>query len=122
VTQPHALVEVATIAAQAGFWAAAMFPPVTALYWPWWQHQWGWTIISLDFSLALALVGDVLVIEFGMVPGSTPGHIFAWVETIALCLIPVIIVWRAVLTFVTQRRGARQDRSLTPPEGIPAAD
>jgi hypothetical protein len=108
VRQPHILYEIGSYGAQAGFWAAFLFPVVTAFYWPWWRHPWGWTIVGLDFAIALALLGGILVIEFGMVPGSTPGHVFSWIEAIALWLIPVIIVWRAVLTFITQRQGRRE--------------
>lgn len=105
MTQAEVLQDIASYGAQAGFWAAAAFPIVSAFYWPWWRHLWGVTIVAMDVAIALALVGDILVIEFGLVPGSTPGHVLSWVEAIALCLIPCIIVWRAVLTWITQRGG-----------------
>ena len=104
--QSPVLREIAVIGIQAGFWAAVMFPVLTAWYWPWWKHQWGWTVVCLDAAIAFALLGDIMVIEFGLRPGSTPGHVLAWVEAISLCLIPVIIVWRAALVFVTQWRGS----------------
>lgn len=105
MTQDEILSEVARVGVQAGFWAAVSFPLVTAFFWPWWQHLWGWTIVALDTALALALFGDVLVLEFGMATTGLNGRIFSWVEAISLCLIPCIIAWRTVLTFMTQRRG-----------------
>lgn len=107
MSESHILFQVASIGGQAGFWAAFLFPAVTAFYWPWWTNVWGWTIVLLDSTIALALLGDVLVIEFGMRPGSVPGHVFAWIEAVALCMVPAVIVWRAVLVFITQRRGDR---------------
>jgi hypothetical protein len=95
--------QVASIGTQAGFWAGLLFPAVTAVYWPWWRHWWGWTIVVLDMAIVLALLGSILVLEFGLHPGSTPGHVLAWTEAFALCLVPAVIVWRAVLVFITQR-------------------
>lgn len=114
MTQQQILYDIASYGGQAGFWAAAVFPLITSLYWPWWKRPWGWTIVSLDLAIALALLGDILVIEFGMVPGSEPGHVLSWVDAIALCAIPVIILWRAVLAFITQRQGNHRDQERQP--------
>lgn len=113
MTQAQILEDIASYGGQAGFWAAISFPAITALYWPWWKHAWGLTIVSLDLALALALLGDVLVLEFGMSQTGLPALVFSWVEAIALCMIPCIIVWRGVLTFITQRRarGRHEDGS-----------
>ena len=130
MTEAHLLLMVEEIALQAAFWASAVFPLVTSLFWPWWQSEWGRNIIALEAAIALTLLPDILIIEFGMVPGSTPGHVLLWTATVSLCLVTVIIVWRGALIFRAQRAGRARDRERaasghdapTPPEGIPVAD
>lgn len=111
MTQESILRDVASYGVQAGFWAAMAFPVVTAFFWSWWQHLWGWTIVALDLAIAMVLLGAVLVIEFGLQPVDETGLVLFWVEAIALCLVPVIIVWRAVLIYMTQRRGRREEEA-----------
>lgn len=128
MTEAHVLLLVEEIAIQAAFWASCLFPVVTALFWPWWESEWGWNIIALEIAIAVTLLPDIMIIEFGMKPGSTPGHALLWTSAISLCLVTVVIVWRAVVIFRSQRAGLRRDRKRdrggapTPPEGIPAAD
>lgn len=97
--------DVDVIAVQAGFWASVAFPTVTATFWPWWKSWWGRNLVALDLAIALSLLSAVLQVEFDMEPGSTPGHVLLWISSVSLCLVPVVIVWRGVLTWVSQRRG-----------------
>jgi hypothetical protein len=96
-------IEVARLALQAGFWAAVAFPIITAFFWPWWTSSWGWNIISLEAAIGLALLEAVLYVEFGLKPGHTPLHILGWTEAAALWMVPVIIVWRGIIIWHTQR-------------------
>jgi hypothetical protein len=112
VTQAQILQHVMLYAIQAGFWAAISFPLITAFYWPWWRSLWGLTIVALDLAIALALLGSVLAIEFGfgLTQSGALAYAVLWVTAVSLCAIPLIITWRAVLTFTTQRRGEEEDR------------
>lgn len=108
MTEVQLLKAVEVVALQAAFWASAIFPMAMSLFWPWWQSWWGRNIIALEVAIALVLLPDIMVLEFGMMPGSTPGHVLLWVATISLCLVTVIIVWRGVLIWRAQWDGDRE--------------
>jgi hypothetical protein len=104
MTQYEWLMNIGAYAAQAAFWAALVFPVVTSSFWPWWRHVWGWAFVLLDLAMAVVLLGSVLELEWGVVQTGTGA--IAWSRSIGLCLVPVIIVWRACAVFVAQRRGS----------------
>lgn len=82
------------------FWAALAFPFLIGLIWPWWRDWWGQNMIALDLCVAGATVGSVLRYDFGIRSTS-----LAWVSIVFLAMVFVIIVWRGVMIFITQRRG-----------------
>lgn len=93
--------------ANVAFWVTLAFPVATRFYWPWWQSWWGKNIVSLELTVALALLGSILRIDFGL---SVAKDIwFGWLTVASVALIPVIVVHRAILIWKTQRAGAVAD-------------
>lgn len=99
------LVDAYLIAIQVTFWVSVLFPFVTALFWPWWKSWWGRNIIALEAAIAFTLIGEVLELEFGLVPKHTPGHLLLWTSAVSLWSVPVVLVWRGGLIFLEQLHG-----------------
>jgi hypothetical protein len=103
VTQVQLIRDLGEYAIWFSFLAAVAFPLVTSLFWPWWQHSWGWNIVTLEMAIAVALLPAWLHYAFGFTIAASTG--FAWLQVGAVMLVGVIIVWRTVLIFLTQRHG-----------------
>lgn len=106
MTQLQVLIDLSRIALNVIFWSCVAFPLI-GIFWPWWRSSWGWNIVSLEIALALAVMGSVLQIDFGL----RSDHLlsFFWITTASLCLVPVIVVWRAVMILREQYHEARRD-------------
>jgi hypothetical protein len=91
------------------FWVSVAFAPVITFFWRWWKDSWGWNIISLEVVIALALLRTILVTEFGLVRS---GIETLWLTDISVSLIPVIIIWRAVIIIREQYKAVRRSEVL----------
>jgi hypothetical protein len=101
---PAALVNVIEWGANVAFWASCLFLFGTSFFWPWWKSSWGANIIALEFALVLAIMPFVLSYDFGI-------HIqaslaYGYTEAVSLWMIAVIVIWRGILIFAQQQRGA----------------
>jgi hypothetical protein len=92
----------------AGFIVSFFFPIVIALYWRWWQHEFGWNVVALEWSIAIALFPAFLHRVFGV---SLTSVWYQWTIAVALTLIPVILIWRAWAIYKVQKDGSsRRER------------
>jgi hypothetical protein len=103
VTQAQLIRDLGEYAIWFSFLAAVGFPLVTSLFWPWWRSEWGWNIVTLEMAIAVALLPAWMHFAFGLTTRGSYG--FAWLQVGAVTLVGVIIVWRTVLIFLTQRHG-----------------
>lgn len=85
------------------FWTCALWPGITAVFWPWWRHQWGLNMVIKTELIALGLLATVLHREFGVMNV----YVLLWTTAVAVTLIPVVVAWRTVLIWRGQRDGAR---------------
>jgi hypothetical protein len=86
----------------AAFVVGILFP-LTGFYWSWWETWLGRNLVYFDYVVALALLPLFLHFVFGLTPHTL---YFAWVQSVSLALIPLLIVWRAALIYREQRHGA----------------
>lgn len=82
------------------FLTSLLFPVVTRFYWPWNESSWGWNIISLELSIAGCLLPSFLYIDFRI-----DDWLLRWSQVIFLAMVGVIVLWRAVIIWQTQRKG-----------------
>jgi hypothetical protein len=107
-------IRVSQIEIQAIFYSGLAAPIVMGLFWRWWRSELGWSIIAKTLALSLALLGAMLIYWFGPVSvGRSEG--MQWFTLVMLAAIPVIIWWRVLVIWKTQRYGARH-RLPTPPQ------
>ena len=107
LTQLEVLRQWADIAAPVAFWVCAVWPAVTATFWPWWQHEWGWNMVIKTELIAVALLSSILKIEFGI----TSGYVLLWTTVAAVTAIPVVVAWRTWIIWRGQHEGALRDRN-----------
>jgi len=101
VTQP----DVASVGVQVIFYVNIAFIAGVSLFWPWWRDQLGWSIIAKTAALSVVLLPAMLFIWFG--PNAfTSARWLSWFATWALFLVPAALVWRFVVIFRIQRKGA----------------
>lgn len=91
------------------FMASVLFPPVTALFWPWWKSPWGWNIITLEMGISVALVFAWLHYAFGIT--ITRSYAATWAQIAAIAFVGCVIIWRAILIWRTQRKGGQDGNS-----------
>lgn len=107
MTQEQLLVDAGGVLANVTFFTSLLFPAVTAFFWRWWASWWGRNIISLELGIAVTLLPAVLYRDFGV-----DSLVLRWVQVTALATVPLIVAWRAVMIWRTQRAGALHDRRL----------
>lgn len=109
----HALLVYEHVLVNVAFLTSVLFAPVVSAFWPWWEESWGQNIVLLELCIAGSLFSSWLFIDFGVNVDS-----LQWVTAAFLTLIPLIIIWRTVLIWLTQRQAAREReaaRSVPPP-------
>lgn len=115
----HILLSVDHVLINIAFVASVVFTPMTSAYWPWWKSWWGRNIVMLETCIAGDLLASWLFIDFGIA-----SFILQWVTAVFLALTVSIIVWRAIMIWVEQRKGADDDDSAashaTAADGRPA--
>ena len=109
MTQAHLIRDLDEYVIWFSFLISVLFPAATSAVWPWWKHAWGVNIIVLEGAIALALLPPWLRIVFGL---RSFTYLFAWVQLASVTLVGLIIVWRLVLIWRTQRDGALNGRRL----------
>jgi len=96
---------VATVAIEVIFYASIAFIGAVSFVWPWWRDQLGWSIIAKTAALAIILLQPMLYLWLG--PNAlTQAPWLSWFSTCALFLVPAALVWRFVVIFRIQRKGA----------------
>lgn len=106
---PEYLVHLADWGMNIAFWSSVTFPPVASIFWPWWKSSWGINIVMLELAIALALLGSIINIDFGVpIVGNMA---LTWTIIIALWLVGIIVIWRSVLVVMTQWHGVRKARN-----------
>lgn len=104
----HILAAYEHILINVGFVISLLFAPVNSLWWPWWQEHWGWNIVTLEMCIAGDLLSSFLFIDFHVASDA-----LQWVTAFSLTLTVIIIVWRSLMIWQTQREAlmaARQPR------------
>lgn len=86
------------------FWVAFAFPLAVSLFWPWWRSTWGVNIITLEGCIWLSLLPAPLHAIFG-VPYTT---FLLWFQVAAVAAAGLVVIWRGILIYLTQRAGARR--------------
>lgn len=104
--QWHLITDLADAGAATLFWVCAAFPVVMSGMWPWWQSAWGKNIVSLEWSIALALLPTICREEFGI---NTDTYLFGWIVVASLFSAVAIVIWRGVLIFTTQFEETRRE-------------
>lgn len=102
MTQLQFLAEFGQWASVAAFVTGVLFPLV-GLYWPWWETWLGRNLVYFDYVVALALLPLFLHYVFDL---TTRTLYFAWIQTLSIGFVPLLIVWRAALIYREQRRGS----------------
>lgn len=106
MTQGQLLTDVGKWAIVATFYVTALFPVVTAVFWRWWESWWGRNIVALELAMAVTLLGAWLRYTFGLSAASS--LTMRWVDTLALCTVPVIVSWRGAMIIGQQRSAAHR--------------
>jgi hypothetical protein len=101
---PAQVSDALNVASQFTFWAGFLFPPVTALFWPWWRSVWGWNIITLETWIWLSLLPAPLHAYFGVSYDS----FLMWFQVAAVAGAGLTVAWRGILIYLTQRAAARR--------------
>lgn len=101
MTQEQFLADAGNALENLTFFVSLLFPLVTAFFWPWWESSWGRNIVSLELGIAVTLLPGVLFRDFGV--NDLALH---WVQLLALATVPLIVVWRVVMIWRTQRAAA----------------
>jgi hypothetical protein len=103
VVTEHLLVDLIENGVIVAFILSVLFPAIGIPkigYWPWWKNEFGWNVIFFDATVALALLGPFLHRVIGLNPDA---YAFLWIDTVAIWLIPVSILWRCIAIWRTQR-------------------
>lgn len=89
------------------FLVSMLFPVVTWFFWPWHESSWGWNIVLLEIGIAGTLFPSWLLVDFHVT--DLP---LEWVQVVFLALVPVNVIWRTVIIWRVQRKGAVRRPSL----------
>jgi hypothetical protein len=102
------------------FWLGIVAPAVTALFWRWWSSVWGWTICGLEICISGLLLQASLEQMFGLVL-TVFSTAWLWLDAVLISCVGLIIVWRTIVIFQTQRSGLDEDvpRRQSQPENRP---
>lgn len=92
--------DLAVAVVHATFWTTLLFIPGVSAFWPWWQHQFGVALMSVNVLLVLAFLPPELGLLFGV---ASPW--LAWFAIGVFALIPARTVWLAWVIFRVQRQG-----------------
>lgn len=84
------------------FWLSVAFPVLVSAFWPWWESWWGRNLVALEACIALDLLPEILIIYFHM---GVDIVFFEWFQDGALALTCLVIIWRFIMTWQTQRAG-----------------
>ena len=106
MSQAQLLADASQILIFAIFITSALFTPVVSMYWPWWKHGIGRTVIAEAIAMTLVFLFPMLHVLFGTEFKSTP---YQWFELACFAAVPVIFVWRAVSTWKLQRKGTARE-------------
>lgn len=98
IDQP--LIDAAEWVINVSFWAAILFPAITALIWPWWRDWWGQAMVAFDLAIAGTVFPDVLAFDWGV-----RGTVLVWLQVVFLSFSPLILLWRTAMIYRVQRRG-----------------
>jgi hypothetical protein len=110
VSQAQLLIDIGHVVVVFTFVVSVLFTPVVSTFWPWWQHGIGRTVAAEAIALALAFAPSAFHVLFGL--NVTGQLVSQWLVLVCIAAVPGILVWRAVIIYLTQRRGARRG-SLT---------
>jgi hypothetical protein len=81
------------------FWGSLLFPLAIVPVWPWWRDWFGQSMVAFDLCLSGATAGLSLRYDFGL--RGTP---LAWIDSVSLAMTFVVIMWRTVAIYMTQRK------------------
>lgn len=107
MTQLQFLLDWIQYAVVVAFCVSLILPFASMSFWKWWRDSFGINLNLKDFAVALALLAAFLHYVFGINPMETW---FKWLQAVAITAIPVVLVWRFIIIYREQRRGAIQDR------------
>lgn len=111
VSQARLLADVSEIIIIVTFCTSILFTPVVSIYWPWWRHGIGRTVIAEALAMALVFVFPALHFWFGV---NVKGAPHQWFELACFAVVPAIFVWRAISIWQVQRWGeAARDRPFS---------
>lgn len=93
------------IVIQVTFWTALLCTPVVSLWWPWWLHAIGRTVAVEAFAIAVVLAPAVWHEWTHADVDTLP---FAWFRVCCVATVPLILIWRVIAIYLTQRDGTRR--------------
>lgn len=92
--------DLAVAVVHATFWTTLLFIPGVSAFWPWWRHQFGVALMSVNVLLVLAFLPAELGLLFGVADSW-----LTWFAIGVFALIPARTVWLALVIFRVQRAG-----------------
>lgn len=100
MTQAELIVNFVNWGINVAFIVSLVFPIAIRPIWAWTKHSWGWNIVVLDWAISLALLPVWVHRAFNLNPDT---YLFGWIQAASIWIVPVIILWRAVIIWLTQR-------------------
>jgi hypothetical protein len=91
--------------AKVTFFTAVAFILGYTILAPWWRRSIGWTLVLLDFVIAVLLVPDMLRLLLGI--NVTGSEFWTFTTLGAIAAVPLIITWRFILLARAQWRGRK---------------
>jgi hypothetical protein len=90
------------------FCTSLILPFALMPIWKWWKDSFGINLQVKDFAIAAALLAAFLHYAFGLNPMETW---FKWLQAGAITTIPIILIWRFLIIYREQRKGALDSKS-----------
>jgi hypothetical protein len=87
------------------FLIPAAFPLVASRFWPWWEDDLGVNLVMMDVAVAIAAFPAFLHYVVGAPLDLVE---YQYLRNIALSAVPVIVIWRTIIIYRTQREGVRE--------------
>ena len=107
MSQAQVLTDATEIILTVIFWVTLLFPLVVGTFWRWWLTSFGnsyiWKVILIAVVTSPTALHEILGVNSGALW-------FSWYTTLALALIPPVIIWRGWILWREQREG----KSLSP--------
>jgi hypothetical protein len=100
MTQAQLLSDLGVWGVNVAFVAAILFPFVVRTFWAWEKSDWGLNIVLLEILIAFALLPSWLRRAVGI---SLNTYFLGWLVVACLWGIAVVIVWRTIIIWRTQR-------------------